>query len=95
MQNDEASMRKRRGQRARKEGAGKERKGKERKGKERKGKERKGEVSADLGCKLCLESCLILPMLLDDTRSSDQFTLQLSILPAHHHVVVALIRQQR
>ncbi len=110
MQSDEASMReertKRKERRSRKgrerTGKGREGKGREGKGREGKGREGKGregkiwkeEVSAYLGCKLCLESRLVLPMLLDDTGSSGQFTLQLSILLAHHHVVLPLIRQQ-
>ncbi len=92
-------MRKKRGQREGKgrEGKGREGKGREGKGREGKGREGKGRegVSADLGCKLCLESCLVLAMLLDDTCSSGQFTLQLSILLAHPHAVLPLIRKQR
>ena len=77
------------------EGTGRDGKGREGKGGEERGGEGKGEVSADLGRKLCLESCLVLPMLLGDTRSSGHFTLQLSILLAHYHAVVALKCHQR
>ena len=93
MQSNEASMREERTKRKERRSR-KGREGKGREGKGREGKIWKEEVSAYLGCKLCLESRLVLPMLLDDTGSSGQFTLQLSILLAHHHVVLPLIRQQ-